>query len=130
MNTDQRITRAAFLVAFALCFSAGFASAGSEGGFRGGVSGGYSGPGPVPITVQQALTMRDDVPVTLRGYIIQRLGGDRYLFRDTTGSIQVEIDDDDWRGQIVGPDDLVELSGKVDRDWNSVEIEVKRIAKP
>lgn len=91
--------------------------------------GGFSGPGPVAVSVKQALEMRDDTKVTLRGNIVQYLGDDKYLFRDATGSVRVEIDDDEWEGQTVSPEDTVELYGEVDKDWNSVEIDVKRLRK-
>lgn len=98
------------------------------GGFTGG-QGGYTGPGPALVTVQQAQSMRDDTRVHLQGKIVQNLGDEKYLFRDNTGTIRVEIDDEDWNGQTVGPEDLVDIYGKVDKDWNSVEIEVKRVVK-
>jgi uncharacterized protein (TIGR00156 family) len=89
--------------------------------------GGFSGLGITPITVQQAMTLRDDSYAILRGNIIQHLGKDRYLFKDATGSIQAEIDRDKWGGQNVTPQDTVEISGEIDKDWNSVEIDVDRV---
>lgn len=118
-------------------FAAGFSLA--AGGFTGTgqaadgnagrPGGGFTGPGPALVTVKQAREMRDDTHVTLRGKIVQHLGKDKYLFKDETGSIHVEIDDDEWMGQTVSPDDTVELYGEVDKDWNSVEIDVKRLTK-
>jgi uncharacterized protein (TIGR00156 family) len=32
-------------------------------------------------------------------------------------------------GQVVGPSDTVEIYGKVDKDWNKVEVDVKRVVK-
>jgi uncharacterized protein (TIGR00156 family) len=57
------------------------------------------------------------------------MGGEDYLFQDSTGTITVEIDDKRWMGQVVGPSDTVEIYGKVDKDWNKVEVDVKRIVK-
>ena len=118
----------------ALCLSAGFASAAAaQGGFQsGGVSansGGFSGPGISLGTVQQAVGMRDDAHVILRGNIVKHLGKDKYLFKDATGSVNVEIDNDKWQGQTITQDDTVELYGEVDKDWNSVEIDVDRVVK-
>lgn len=102
----------------------------AQGGFTGGSSaGGFTGPGPAITTVEQAKSMRDDTKVTLRGNIIQHLGKDKYLFKDSSGTIHVDIDHDDWMGQTVGPEDTVEIYGEVDKDWNSVEIDVKRLVK-
>ncbi|WP_304122834.1 NirD/YgiW/YdeI family stress tolerance protein [Mailhella massiliensis] len=92
-------------------------------------AGGYTGPGPSVSTVEQAKKMRDDTHVTLRGRIVQHLGGDHYLFKDETGAINVDIDHKRWQGQTVGPDDLVEIHGEVDKDWNELEIDVDRLIK-
>ncbi len=100
------------------------------GGFSpaaGAYGGGFSGPGPATASVKEALSMQDDSFVILRGNIIQHLGDDKYLFKDATGTIRVEIDHDKWFGQNVTPTDTVELAGEVDKDWNRVEVEVKRI---
>jgi uncharacterized protein (TIGR00156 family) len=115
---------------FAVVSPHGVSVAASQGGFQSGPStavGGFSGPGIAPITVQQAMLMRDDSYAILRGNITQHLGKDRYLFRDATGSIHVEIDQDKWAGQTVTPQDTVEIHGEIDKDWNSVEIDVDRI---
>ena len=101
---------------------------GPDGGDnRGG--GGFTGPGPALSTVQQARDMRDDSPVTLQGHIVQHLGDDHYLFKDNTGTINVEIDNKRWQGQNVGPNDTVEIYGEVEKDWSELEIEVDRIVK-
>ena len=100
---------------------------GPDGGFNRG--GGFTAPGPALSTVQQAKDMRDDSPVTLQGHIVQHLGDDHYLFKDNTGTINVEIDHKRWQGQNVGPNDLVEISGEVEKDWSELGIDVKRIIK-
>lgn len=91
--------------------------------------GGFYGPGPALATVKQALSMRDDTPVTLKGYIIQSLGDEKYLFKDDTGSIKIDVDDKLWQGRQVTPQDLVEIEGEVDRDWNKTEVDVSRLNK-
>lgn len=92
-------------------------------------AGGFSGPGINVSSVEQARSMRDDSPVILRGNIVQHLGKDKYLFRDGTGTIRVEIDHDKWGGLTISPQDQVELHGEVDKDWNSIEIDVDRVVK-
>ncbi|MDR3362052.1 MAG: YgiW/YdeI family stress tolerance OB fold protein [Desulfovibrio sp.] len=127
--------RALLSVLLALLFAAvspnGVSVAASQGGgFHGDPSvtgGGFSGPGIAPITVQQAMTLRDDSYAILRGNITQHLGKDKYLFKDTTGHIHAEIDQDKWGGKTVTPQDTVEISGEIDKDWNSVEIDVDRV---
>lgn len=91
--------------------------------------GGYTGPGPQLVTVEQAKGMSDDAHVALKGNIIQSLGGKEYVFKDATGTITVEIGKKRWQGLHIGPDDLVEIHGEVDKEWSHVEIEVKRVIK-
>lgn len=91
--------------------------------------GGFRGPSQQVSTVAQVKQMSDHQKVKLIGNIMQSLGGDDYLFQDETDSIQVEIDYKNWRGQIITPDDLVELYGEIDKDWKSIEINVKHIIK-
>nr|WP_083791969.1 NirD/YgiW/YdeI family stress tolerance protein [Erwinia sp. Ejp617] len=91
--------------------------------------GGFSGPNGTQATVKQAQEMKDDAWVTLRGHIEKRVGDEDYLFRDATGSITVEIDHKRWDGQTIGPKDQVELMGKLDKDLNSLELDVKQVRK-
>ncbi len=104
------------------------------GGFNGPGStpaqtGGFTGPGGGNTTVESAKSMRDDARVTLRGNIVERLSDDVYTFKDASGTINVDIDHKRWNGVSVGPQDLVEIQGEVDKDWNSVEIDVKQVSK-
>ncbi len=92
-------------------------------------SGGFTGPGGGTTTVESAKSMRDDAWVTLRGNIVERLSDDVYTFKDASGTINVDIDHKRWNGVTVGPQDLVEIQGEVDKDWNSVEIDVKQVTK-
>lgn len=92
-------------------------------------TGGFSGPKASSTTVEQAKTMSDDTWVTLQGTIEMQVGKELYQFRDATGTINVDIDDKRWNGLVITPKDKVEIQGKVDKDWNSVEIDVKKISK-
>ena len=93
------------------------------------VRGGFQGPGLTVMTVSEALKLNDDAPVKLSGKIEKSLGNEKYLFKDATGSITIEIDDEDWNGVTVGPDDIVEIRGEVDTHWNKpTDIEVDSIA--
>lgn len=91
--------------------------------------GGFIGPSGDKSTVKEAKTYSDDTWVTLTGKIEKRIGGNDYVFRDSTDSVNVEISDKRWNGQTITPQDTVEIQGKVDKDWNSVEIDVKKITK-
>lgn len=81
------------------------------------------------ITVEEAKNMNDDAYVILQGYITDRNGDEKYVFQDKTGSITVEIDDDDWDGVDVSLADLVEIQGEIDKGWTAVEIDVDTISK-
>lgn len=89
--------------------------------------GGFKGPGPNKTSVEEAIKLRDDSPVTLKGYIVERLGDERYTFKDGTGTVVIEIDDEDWGGLEVTPEMEVIIEGEVEKSWSTVEIEVDRI---
>lgn len=78
---------------------------------------------------RSAKSLRDDTWVTLRGNIVERISDDLYVFKDASGTINVDIDHKRWNGVTVTPKDTVEIQGEVDKDWNSVEIDVKQIRK-
>lgn len=92
--------------------------------------GGFSGPGAQSpaTTVSQARGMRDDARVTLTGNIVSQLptDHDKYIFRDATGEITVDIDQKDFRGQNVTPANTVRITGEVDKEFGrGAEIDVK-----
>ncbi|QGZ31719.1 YgiW/YdeI family stress tolerance OB fold protein [Stutzerimonas stutzeri] len=93
-------------------------------------AGGYSGPGAGTIsTVAQAKDAYDDAHVVLVGNITKRLDrDDRYEFTDASGSITVDIDEDQWPvGQAVDENTRVRLYGEVDKEMFSVEVDVDRV---
>ena len=91
-------------------------------------AGGFSGPSVAVMTVESANNMKDDTFVILQGNIKQNIGEEVYIFEDASGTINVEIDDEDWNGVTAGPDDLVEIKGEVDKGWNTVEIDVDQVS--
>ncbi|WP_434638680.1 YgiW/YdeI family stress tolerance OB fold protein [Klebsiella sp. I138] len=91
--------------------------------------GGFIGPSGSVTTVENAKSLRDDTWVTLRGKIVQRISDDLYKFQDASGTVNVDIDHKRWNGLTVTPQDTVEIQGEVDKDWNSVEIDVKQMTK-
>lgn len=83
----------------------------------------FTGPGarapesrPVARTVAEVLAdPADDRPVDLTGQLLRQTGRELYLFKDATGEITVEIDDEDFpANQPVGPEARVRISGEVD----------------
>lgn len=92
--------------------------------------GGFTGPGSQSptMTVSQARGMADDARVTLTGNIVSQLptDHDKYIFRDATGEIVVDIDQKDFRGQNVTPANTVRITGEVDKEFGrGAEIDVK-----
>ncbi|MGS0674132.1 NirD/YgiW/YdeI family stress tolerance protein [Shewanella sp. 0m-4] len=89
----------------------------------------YNGPGPVSQikTASDAATAKDDTPVELTGYLVQSLGDEKYLFRDDSGNVEVEIDNKLLRDIEVSSDSKVKLVGEVDDEWSGIEIEIDSI---
>ncbi len=82
------------------------------------------------MTVEQVRSQNDDTPVVLQGYLLRQNGENSYVFQDTTGTINLEIDDEDWGGLTVSPTDMVEIWGEVDRNGMSmIEVDVSAIKK-
>lgn len=91
--------------------------------------GGYKGPKAGAVTVAEAKNLRDDAPVILKGKIERFIGDEKYLFSDASGNISIEIDNKIWGNLSVDQNDLVEITGEIDKDFMTVEIEVKAIKK-
>ena len=86
---------------------------------------------PTQVTsVKQALTLKDDSAVMLKGQVVKSLGDEKYQFRDATGTITVDIDDELWQGRPISPTTTVTLIGEVDIDrlpTKRVEIDVDSV---
>jgi uncharacterized protein (TIGR00156 family) len=106
---------------FAVCFSLLLV-------FTANAQSGYKGPGPSQLSVAEAKKLRDDSPVTLRGNIVRSLGAEKYVFSDHSGSITVDIDNKIWIDLEIDENDLVEISGEIDRE-RKIEVDVKSIRK-
>ncbi|WP_339080831.1 NirD/YgiW/YdeI family stress tolerance protein [Pseudomonas sp. TMP9] len=90
---------------------------------------GYTGPGATAqvTTVAAALDAADDTPVVLQGQIVKRLQDELYEFKDASGTIHVEIDDEHWPAQAVSEKAMVKITGEVDRDLTSREVDVEHL---
>ncbi|MGL5037169.1 MAG: YgiW/YdeI family stress tolerance OB fold protein [Aeromonas sp.] len=90
----------------------------------------YTGPQEQnKVSVAQLQDLADDSWATLEGELVKHLGGENYLFRDSTGEIEVEVDQDVWRGVEVAPTDRIQIRGEVDHNWNKTEMDVKSVQK-
>lgn len=91
--------------------------------------GGFQAGNASVVTVKQAEEMKDDSWITVRGQLEKQVGEEDYLFRDETGTMKVEIDHKRWNGLTISPKDRVELTGELDKDFNSIELDVKQVKK-
>ena len=87
-------------------------------------------PTPQAISVMEAMTMPDDSTVILEGTITSKLGDETYIFTDSSGNINVEIDDEEWNGVSPQTDEIIMIQGEVDKDGNLVEIDVEAVMLP
>lgn len=80
-------------------------------------------------SVKDALNAKDKAPVVLVGSIVKQIDDDEFLFKDSTGEIEIDVSKRAWAGQTITPQDIIEIRGKVDKEWNKTEIDVKKITK-
>ncbi|NIE98043.1 NirD/YgiW/YdeI family stress tolerance protein [Acinetobacter sp. C26M] len=82
------------------------------------------------VTVSQVAKLKDETGVTLTGQITKHLQSDHYEFKDQSGTIGIEIDDDIWRQAGLKVGDHVRLVGEVDTHrYKPTDIEVIKIEK-
>ncbi|WON76499.1 YgiW/YdeI family stress tolerance OB fold protein [Serratia sp. UGAL515B_01] len=113
--------------------SLSFCAVAQQSGFissdtQGNTQGGFTGQKPGLTSVAQAKNLRDDTWVIFEGKIVKQVGHELYEFRDSSGTIHVDIDDKDWMGQTASPNDKVRIEGEIDKDWNRIEIDVKNLS--
>lgn len=90
----------------------------------------FRGPDMTPQynTVQDVLTNPvDDTKVVLEGYITGKTSHERYIFKDGTGQITVEIDDKKIRHLDITPETKVRIHGEIEvkyRPFKKIEIDV------
>lgn len=71
---------------------------------------------------------KDDQLAVLNGYIIKKVGNEKYIFKDSTGEIRIEIDKKRMPTQSFDEKTKVEITGEVEKEFlHSVEIDVDSI---
>ena len=81
-------------------------------------------------TVADALNANDNTPVRLDGQIVKQIGKKDFLFKDASGKeIHIEVSKKAWSGETIAPQDNIQIIGKVDKEWNKTEVDVKQIIK-
>ncbi|MBF7142105.1 MULTISPECIES: NirD/YgiW/YdeI family stress tolerance protein [Pseudomonas] len=99
---------------------------------------GYTGPGGQAAntgataaaavdTAKAATAAPDDTPAVLEGHIVKKLAiqgrDNRYEFKDATGTIQLDIDNDKWPSDVTDQQ-RVRVIGEVDMDNGKQEVDV------
>lgn len=84
---------------------------------------------PEIMNVVDVKELKDDSAVIIQGHIIQQLEEDKYLFKDETDEVVVDIDKKAWNNVDVRSSDIIQLKGKVDKDFaDDVEIDVEKVS--
>lgn len=90
---------------------------------------GYRGTDDARImTITQAKEMHDGASISLRGNLIDG-SGDKYVFQDKTGKIDVVIPKAVFDDRTVKPDQMISISGSLDKKSSPPVVRVDRLQK-
>lgn len=78
-------------------------------------------------TAQEAKTMRDGALIVLRGHLIQDKGGDIFVLRDDSGTIDTLIPVSLLGGQAVKTDRIMTLTGSLDTKTQPPIVRVNKV---
>lgn len=70
------------------------------------------------VTVEQIPMMRDNQNVVMTGYIVENLGDEMYVFQDSTGAINVEIEPVILGEMMLVPNTKMKIKGEIDKGEN------------
>ena len=80
------------------------------------------------VSVEEVKSLPDETQVSVKGYIINSLGDEKYTFKDEKGEVVIEVEDENWNGIDVTPQTQIEIIGEVDKElMKPVEIEVEKV---
>ena len=90
---------------------------------------GYRGTDDARImTITQAKEMHDGASISLRGNLIDG-SGDKYVFQDKTGKIDVVIPKAVFDDRTVKPDQMISINGSLDKKASPPVVRVDRLQK-
>ncbi|WP_343647263.1 YdeI family stress tolerance OB fold protein [Enterobacter sp.] len=90
---------------------------------------GYRGTDDARImTINQAKEMHDGASISLRGNLIDG-SGDKYVFQDKTGKIDVVIPKAVFDDRTVKPDQMISISGSLDKKSSPPVVRVDRLQR-
>ena len=89
----------------------------------------FVGPGSQPkaVEVAEVNELLDDDRIALQGNLIQQTDDDNYIFKDATGEMEIEIDQDKFANITVTPEDEVLIIGEADVDVFETTIEAEEL---
>lgn len=131
-SESKFMKKALILTTLFAASTAAFANGGFQDGKHAGKSkpnGGYFDETQAVKTVAAALNANDDTFVILQGSIVKQIDNDEFLFKDATGEVEIDVSKHAWNGQNIGPQDTIEIRGRVDKEFTKTEIDVKQITK-
>jgi len=101
---------------------------GRQAEYKNSGKGGFFDTTAKPTGVADLKKLNDDAIVVLEGYIVRQISDDEYTFTDNTGTVTVEIDEKDWRGQRITPKNKIMLKGTLDKDDDALSVDVKSLS--
>ena len=127
------------IIGLAILLPLSFAALAETGGFESGKAppaqqnedAGYKGTedtAETPVTLIK--DFRQGGYVTLEGYIVKKIEGDTYQFRDSSGTVNIKAPPATFKGQTFSAEDKVRVSGKVFGKGESAHLTVSRIDVP
>lgn len=125
-HSRPRAFRSLFRSLFAGALVA-FGAAAAFAEYTGPVEGKAS-PKPLRTVSEIREHAKDDQTVVLTGVLAKKLGKEKYLFKDATGEISVEIDAEDFPAVKVDDKTRVEIAGEVDKSaLRAIEVDAKSV---
>lgn len=80
------------------------------------------------MTIDQAKQMHDGATISLRGNLIDG-SGDKYVFQDKSGKIDVIIPKAVFDGRTVKPDQMISINGSLDKKSSPSVVRVDHLQK-
>ena len=71
------------------------------------------------ITIKKAKKLNDKDTVTLEGYIVKQIDDDEFIFRDNSGEIKIDINDNvmiQFANARITPNTLIRIQGSLDKE--------------
>lgn len=81
------------------------------------------------MSINKVKEQNDGATVSLRGNLVKKEGDDIYTLRDKTGEIQVHIPQAVFEGKTVSPDELVGISGSLDKKQQPARVKATHFRK-